>query len=112
MSTTTTAPSSSPIADNAISISNNLVELAQAAEADPVVKAALQAQFDSISHSPLVLALVPIVATWLTQKHITADNQVLALGIGAAIAGIGYGFQWISMKLRKPVTTTTTGISA
>lgn len=120
MSTTTTqpigAPNSAlppqsvatPITDNAINkAAQGLAGLVATAEQVPIVKTTLQTQFDSISHSsaaPIILALAGVVGSWLTQKNITVDNQLIVVAIGAALTGAGYAWQWISMKLRKPVT--------
>jgi hypothetical protein len=98
-----------PVTDNAINkAAQGLAGLVATSEQIPLVKTTLQTQFDSISHSsaaPLILALAGVVGTWFTQRGITVDNQAIVVSIGAALTGAGYAWQWISMKLRKPVST-------
>lgn len=100
----TTTDTTKPSTNSAVAVSNNLAALANAAEANPIVKADLQAQFDSYSHSPLITGVASIVGMELTRQQITVDNTLLTVGVGLVVTGIGYAWQWVSMKMRKPAT--------
>lgn len=105
MSTTVTtiATPIATVTNDAVNASTGLITLATAAEQNPVVKADLQAQFDSYSHSPVIVALASVAGMLLTQRNITVDNTLLTVVVGLVVTGMGYGWQWISMKLNKPV---------
>jgi hypothetical protein len=108
-STVSTSPSIpiDPKTNSAVDAANGLVKLVVAAEAEPVVKADLEAQFDSYSHSPLIVGLTSIAGMMLTREHVTVDNTLLTVLVGAVVTGIGYAWQWASMRMRKPVKVTT-----
>jgi hypothetical protein len=78
------------------------IDLVQSADNNPVIKADLQTLFDSYSHNPIVMGLVPVLAGFLTQEKITVDSTLLTVAVGAAVTGAGYLYQYISMKMRKP----------
>jgi predicted acyltransferase len=98
-----TTPSSTT--DRVVKAAQSAADLATSAEQIPAVKAELQTLFDSYSHSPIVAGLVPVVAGFLTQEHVTVDSTLLTVGIGLVVTGIGYAWQWLSMKINKPVAT-------
>lgn len=90
----------------AVKDATTFVALANAAEANPVVKADLQAQYDSYSHSVPIVAIAGVAGMYLAQHNLTVDNTLLTVAVGLAVTGIGYAWQWVSMKVRKPVTAT------
>ena len=94
-----------PVTDTAVSQSASLTGLVAAAEDDPTVMSALQKQFDSYSHNPLIAGITSIAGVMLTRQHITVDNTVLTVAVGIAVTVAGYLYQMISMKLNKPKVT-------
>ena len=94
-----------PTTNRAVAVAQSLSSLAVQAEQDPIVKKDLQAQFDSYSHNPVIMALASMAGMALAQQHITVDNTLLTVAIGLVVTGVGYGYQWLSMRFRKPVTT-------
>jgi len=102
----TTTPTT--MTDVAVNVSHTAKDLLDAAEASPVVKADLETLFDSYSHNPVVAGLASIAGIMLAQEHITVDSTLLTVVIGLVVTGVGYGYQWLSMKMRKPVTQGTT----
>ena len=103
--TITTTPT--PTTDRALAAATTLATLAATAEENPVVKADLQKQFDSYSHSPLIMAVASVAGMMLTRQNITVDNTLLTVLVGAAVTAIGYAWQWASIKFNKPVATVT-----
>ena len=97
MSTTITTPSPT---DRAVAVSATVQNLVNAAEQDPTVKADLQTAFDSYSHNPVIAGLASIAGIMLAQQHISVDSTVLTVVIGVIVTGLGYGWQWASMKLK------------
>jgi hypothetical protein len=93
--------------DKAVSNSNNLLSLVQAAADDPQVEQILHSQFDSYSHSPIGIALTGIVTTELVQHNITVDSSLVSLAVGAGLVAVGYAWQWASMLMNKPIVPTT-----
>jgi len=98
-----------PETDRIVAAASDLAKLAAAAEESPVGKADLQAQFDTYSHSSLVVGVASMIGLILSQQKISVDNTLLVVGVGITTTAIGYAWQWVSMKIRKPVTTITTG---
>ena len=113
MSTTTLTPAVpvSPSTNAAVSVSRTAGDLFNAAEQNPVVKADLQTMFDSYSHNPIIAGIVSLVGIELTQHNLTVDTQLLTIGVGLAVTFVGYAWQWISMKMNKPATPVTTGVT-
>lgn len=102
------APTSSvsPSTDRAITVAVGLAHLVQTAETIPVVKADLEAQFDSISHSsaaPIILAIAGVIGSWLTGHGIPADNMILVVAVGGVVTAVGYGWQAVMIRWNKPV---------
>lgn len=113
MITTITAPSTvAPATDKAVSTANDLINLAVKAEQVPEVKADLQAQFDTYSHNPIIMGVVTIIGVILTRQNITVDNTLLTVAVGLVATGVGYAWQWISMKIRKPVPAAVVNVVA
>lgn len=93
MSTTLT-----PQTDHVVAASQTAADLLNAAEQSPAVKADLQSMFDSYSHNPLIAGLASVAGIMLAQQHISLDSTALTVLIGLGVTGIGYAYQWLSMK--------------
>lgn len=106
MSSTVTTIIAASATNDAVNDARGLITLAAAAEQNPVVKADLQAQFDSYSHSPVIVAAASVVGMMLTRQNITVDNTLLTVVVGLVVTGLGYAWQWASMKFNKPVKVT------
>jgi hypothetical protein len=97
-----------PETDSVLKNTQSLLGLVVQTEANPIVKAKLEAQYDTISHSasaPIILAVAGLIGAALAQQHIAVDDQLIAVAIGALMTGAAYAWQWISMKINKPVVT-------
>ena len=92
----------SPQTERVVAISRTAQDLMDAAEQSPAVKSDLQAMFVSYSHNPIVAALASVAGILLAQQHVTVDSTALTVVIGLAVAGCGYGWQFVSMKMSKP----------
>ncbi len=102
MIVTTASPPISPSTNTAVATAQSAIDLATKAELNPVVKADLQTLFDSYSHNPVVGGVVTIAGVLLAQHNITIDNTLLTVAIGVVVTGVGYAWQWASMRMRKP----------
>ena len=99
----TTQTAVAPATEHVVAAAQTAQDLLDAAEKSPTVKADFQSMFASYSHNPIVMGLVPIIGGLLTQEHITVDSTLLTVSIGLAVTGLGYAWQWASMKFNKPV---------
>lgn len=86
--------------DRAVAVATTVRTLMNAAEQDPTIKADLQTAFDSYSHNPVIAGLASIAGIMLAQQHINVDSTILTVVIGVVVTGIGYGWQWASMKMK------------
>ena len=98
---TTVAPATTA----AVSAATSLANLADAAANDPQVQKDLGAQFDTISHSPIAQGLATLILMGATQEHITLSSSAASLLAGLGVMAVGYVWQYVSMKMHKPVAT-------